>query len=140
MKKIQIPDFVKQKSEEDLLEFAKEIASGDVAIYAMVRDENSNIVDKKQVFFKDKITDELLYINDKIMQKNEMLKKCKNKYKRILIKEIVFLKILYKNIAEYPTYSTLFKSEEMTEYSEMVKIDLASTFKTIKSYTMKKTD
>lgn len=140
MEKIQIPDFIKKVKPDDLVELARTVSDGDINIYTLVRDENSKLVEAREVFLRKQIIDELLYLEEQIKLKQEVLKKCERKYKKKLQKEVLYLKQLYKNFLECPTYLPLLDSEEITEYNEMVELDLAETFGSIKSYSMKKTD
>lgn len=140
MKQIQIPDFVRKVEDDDLAEFARAISDGDVNIYTAIRDENSKIVGERQVFLKSQIIDELAAISEQIKIKQEVLKKSKIGYKKELKKELAFLKKTYNVLLECPTYTPILDSEEITEYSEMVELDLAETLGSIKELTMKKTD
>lgn len=140
MKKIQIPEFIKEIKQDDLVKFAKAVSDGNINIYTLIRDENSKIVGERQVFLKSQIIDELEYINEQIIRKEEMLQKLKNKSKKELERELLHLRKSYKEFLESPTYEPLLESEEITEYNEMVELNIAETFGSIKSYTMKKTD
>lgn len=140
MEKIQIPDFIKKVEPDDLAELARTVSDGDINIYTLVRDESSKVIGSRQVFLRKQIIDELSYLEEQINLKQEVFKKCEKKYKKKLKREVLYLKQLYKVFIESPTYLPLLDSEEISEYNEMVELNLAETFGSIKELTMKKTD
>ena len=76
-KKIEIPSFVKKMDDESIIKMAKDIALGEVNVYAPIENADSKIVGFKRVCLYDNLKNEKDCIEDELNYQIQEYKKAK---------------------------------------------------------------
>ena len=99
-KKIEIPSFVKKMDDESIIKMAKNIALGEVNVYAPIENADSKIVGFKRVCLYDNLKNEKDCIEDELNYQIQEYKKAKRtlerKYKGDELYQKLYLKLIKK--------------------------------------------
>jgi len=139
-KKIEIPSFVKKMDDESIIKMAKDIALGEVNVYAPIENADSKIVGFKRVCLYDNLKNEKDCIEDELNYQIQEYKKAKRHLNLLKALKSRFEKIklakqleLLENEQSYISYIT--DSSEEPSLS-LCKEDLAQTARDIKPFKM----